>query len=158
VTTETLTDAELVERLAHLPVERDTAEHYRGYLRRELVCNRCADCGHWHHPMRPMCPACWSWNVVPAPVSGRGTVHLFIALHQGPPADGVDYAQGPHPVVTVELEEQEGLRFTATLVDCALDEIHIGMPVELTWIERNGQPYPAFRPAGAPSSAAKAGA
>src|SRR5262245_27951813 len=24
-------DAELAQRLAHLPVERDTAEHYRGY-------------------------------------------------------------------------------------------------------------------------------
>jgi uncharacterized OB-fold protein len=141
-----LSDAELVERLAHLPVERDTAEHYRGYLRRELVMNRCADCGRWHHPMRPMCPSCWSLNVVPTSMSGRGVVHLFIALHQGPAAEGVDYAAGPYPVVTVELREQEGLRFTATMVDCALDDITIGMPVQLTWLERSGAPYPAFRP------------
>ena len=67
-------DAELMELLSHLPVERDTAEHYRGYLRRELRMNRCTDCGRWHHPMRPMCPACWSWNVAPTAVSGRGTV------------------------------------------------------------------------------------
>jgi hypothetical protein len=80
-------------------------------------------------------------------VSGRGTVHLFIALRQGPPADGVDYAKAPHPVITVELEEQRGLRFTGTITGCALDDIRIGMPVELTWIERNGSPYPAFRPA-----------
>ena len=139
-------DTELVERLAHLPVERDTAEHFRGYLRRELVMNRCADCGRWHHPMRPMCPACWSWNVVPSAVSGWGTVHLFISLHQGPPADGVDYAAAPHPVVTVELEEQEGLRFTSTIVGCAAHDIRIGMPVEVTWIERDGSPYPAFKP------------
>ena len=26
-------DTELVARLGHLPVERDTVEHYRGYLR-----------------------------------------------------------------------------------------------------------------------------
>lgn len=145
--TETAADAELVERLAHLPVERDTAEHYRGYLRRELVLNRCADCGRWHHPMRPMCPACWSWNVLPTAVSGRGTVYLFIRLHQGPPADGVDYAQAPHPVVTVALEEQDGLRFTGTLLGCALEDIRIGMAVQLAWLERNGSPYPAFRPA-----------
>ena len=140
-------DTELVERLAHLPVERDTAAHYRGYLRRELLMNRCADCGRWHHPMRPMCPACWSWNVGPTPVSGRGTVHLVILLHQGPPADGVDYAKAPHPVVTVQLEEQDGLRFTGAMVACAVDDIRIGMPVEITWIERHGSPYPAFRPA-----------
>lgn len=144
----TPTDAELLEVLAHLPVERDTAEHYRGYLRRELVVNRCAACDRFHAPMRPMCPSCWSWDVVPTAVSGRGTVHLAMLLRQGPPADGVDYAAGPHPVVTVELVEQEGLRFTGTVVDCAPDEVHIGMPVELTWIERSGAPFPAFRPVG----------
>lgn len=146
-------DAELVERLAHLPVERDTAGHYRGYLRRELVMNRCGECARWHHPMRPMCPACWSWNVVPTAVSGRGTVHLFILLHQGPSADGVDYSEAPHPVVTVELEEQAGLRFTSTVVGCALSDIRIGMPVELTWIDRHHSPYPAFRPASVGGSA-----
>lgn len=140
-------DGDLVERLSHLPVDHDTAEHYRGYLRRELVVNRCADCGRRHHPMRPMCPACWSWNVAPTPVSGRGTVHLVTLLHQGPPADGVDYARGPYPVVTVELEEQPGLRFTSTIVGCAPHDVRIGMPVELAWIERNGSPFPAFRPA-----------
>jgi uncharacterized OB-fold protein len=93
-----------------------------------------------------MCPACWSWKVVPTAVSGRGTVHLFITLHQGPAAEGVDYAKAPHPVVTVELAEQAGLRFTGTMVGCALGDIRIGMPVEATWIERNGSPYPAFRP------------
>ena len=139
-----ISDAELMRRLAHLPVERDTAEHYRGYLRRELVMNRCADCRRWHHPMRPMCPACWSWKVDPTAVSGRGIVHLIVELHQGPPADGVDYAQ-PHPVVTVELEEQVGLRFTSTIVGCAAADVRIGAPVELGWIERNGSPYPAFR-------------
>ena len=30
-------DGDLVERLSHLPVDRDTVEHYRAYLRRELV-------------------------------------------------------------------------------------------------------------------------
>jgi hypothetical protein len=80
-------------------------------------------------------------------VSGRGTVHLFIVLRQGPPADGVDYAKASHPVVTVELEEQKGLRFTGTMVGCPVDEICIGLPVALRWIERSGSPYPAFRPA-----------
>jgi uncharacterized protein len=144
---EAASDAELVERFAHLPVERDTAEHYRGYLRRELVLNRCADCGRWHHPMRPMCPACWSWKVVPTAVSGRGTVHLFITLRQGPAAEGVDYSNAPHPVVTVELQEQAGLRFTGTMVGSAVADIRIGMPVEVMWIERHGSPYPAFRSA-----------
>jgi uncharacterized OB-fold protein len=142
-----VTDAELVDRFAYLPVERDTRELYRGWLEHELRMNRCADCGRWHHPARPMCPSCWSWNVVPTPVSGRGRVHLLMRLHQGPPAPGVDYGAGPYPVVTVELEEQPALRYTSTVVSCPADDITIGMPVQLTWIERNGAPFPVFEPA-----------
>ena len=143
--TTTPTDVELIEVLAHLPVERDTAEHYRGYLRRELVMNRCASCGRYHAPMRPMCPSCWSWDVVPTAVSGRGTIHLAMLMRQGPPADGVDYDAGPHPVVTVELVEQEGLRFTGTVVGCDPADVRIGAEVELEWIDRSGAPFPAFR-------------
>jgi len=144
--TEQISDTALVERLAHLRVDRDNAGFHRGLLAHELRMNRCADCGRWHQPPRPMCPSCWSWNVVPTAVSGRGRVHLLMRLHQGPPAPGVDYAAGPHPVVTVELEEQPNLRFTSTVVNCPADQVAIGMPVQLAWIERNGAPFPVFEP------------
>jgi hypothetical protein len=68
-----------------------------------------------------------------------------MALHQGPPAPGVDYAQGPYPVVTVELDEQPGLRFTSTVVGAPIDELVIGRRVVLGWIERNQVPFPVFR-------------
>lgn len=141
------TDAELVERFAHLKVDRDNAAFHRGLLAHELRMHRCADCGHWHHPPRPMCPRCWSWNVVPTAVSGRGRVHLLMRLHQGPPAPGVDYRSHPHPVVTVALEEQQGLRFTSTVVNTDPDAIRIDMPVTLAWIDRHGVPFPVFEPA-----------
>ena len=143
-----VTDAELVEAFSYLRIGRDGRDFYRGWLDHELRMHRCADCGTWHHPARPMCPACWSWRVVPTPVSGRGRVHLLMLLHQGAPAPGVDYSAGPHPVVTVELEEQQGLRFTSTVVGCPADQVAIGMPVQLTWTERYGAPYPVFEPAG----------
>jgi uncharacterized OB-fold protein len=144
---EALSDAELVQRFAYLQVDRDKRDFFRGWLAHELRMNRCGDCGRWHHPARPMCPACWSWNVVATPVSGRGTVHLLMRLYQGPPAPGVDYTAGPYPVVTVELEEQASLRYTSTVVNCPPDDIVIGLPVSLTWIERNGAPFPVFEPA-----------
>jgi uncharacterized protein len=145
-------DAELVDRLPGILVDGDNKDYYRGWLERQLVLNRCEDCGRWHHPPKPVCPECWSDRVRPSPVSGRGTVHLLVWLRQGPPADGVDYST-PHPVVTVELEEQTGLRFTSTVVDAAMDELAIGDTVELTWIERNGEPFPAFtRTSSAPAA------
>ncbi|MEX1008703.1 MAG: zinc ribbon domain-containing protein [Acidimicrobiia bacterium] len=144
-------DNELVERYQGVRLDHTNKHFYRGLLDRELRLSRCADCGWWHHRPKPICPRCWSSNVEATPVSGRGTIHLVIFLYQGPPADGVDYTAGPHPVVTVELEEQEGLRFTSTVVGSPNDDIVIGAPVELVWIERDGRPFPVFRLATAPT-------
>ncbi len=48
----------------------------------------------------------------------------------------------PYVVAIVEFPEQEGLRFTTNLVNCALDDVRIGMPVSVTfgWL-------PLFEPA-----------
>jgi len=141
-----LSDNDLVARFAHMAVERDSADLYRGWLAHELRLNRCSTCRRWHHPPRPMCPSCWSWDVAAEPVSGDGHIHLLMLLHQGPAAPDVDYASGPYPVATVELCEQEGLRFTSTVRNCAVDKLAIGMPVELAWIDRYGAPFPVFQP------------
>jgi uncharacterized protein len=137
-------DLELVERFPGVRLDHTNKYFYSGLLDRRLDLNRCADCGWWHHRPKPVCPRCWSKNLVPTPVSGRGTIFMAIFLHQGPPADGVDYSQ-PHPVVTIELDEQPGLRFTSTVVGASNDAIAIGERVELDWIERDGHPFPVFR-------------
>ena len=137
-------DEELLETFSGYGVERDNAAHFRGRLERQLLINHCAECGVWHHPPRPVCPACWSPQVHADPVSGSGTIYLCVFLHQGPPAPGVDYST-PYPVVTVELDEQAGLRFTATVTGARNEDIAIGERVHLDWIERGGVPVPAFR-------------
>lgn len=142
-----VSDAELVERMPRQRIDHDNKEFYRGWFQRRLLLNRCGSCGTWHHPPKPVCPQCWSTDLRPTEPSGNGTVHLLMLLHQGPPAPGVDYAKGPHPVATVELDEQRGLRLTSTVVDCPVADIAIGMRVSLTWIDRDGVPFPAFRPA-----------
>jgi len=143
MTTSEVSDDELVTRFPGEPITHDNAAHYRGRLRRELLMTRCGDCGRWHAPAKPVCPDCWSWRVSAEPVSGEGEIYLAIFLHRGPAAPGVDYST-PYPVVTVELAEQEGLRFTSTVVGTANEDIRIGAPVRLTWIERNGAPLPVF--------------
>ena len=137
-----VSDRALVERFPGEPLDRDNAFFYRGLLDRQVLMLRCADCGWWHHPAGPVCPRCWSSAVSPTAISGAGTIHLLIRLHQGPPAPGIDYIT-PHPVATVELDEQDGLRFTACLTgDHAA--ARIGDRVRLTWIERAGVAVPAF--------------
>jgi uncharacterized OB-fold protein len=146
--TNVISDDELVARFPGQRIDHDSAPHFRGRLARRLLVNRCGACGQWHHPPKPICPACWSTDVIAAEVAGTGTIHLAIFLHQGPPAEGVDYST-PYPVVTVELDEQPGLRYTSTVVGAQNDAIAIGERVELDWIERGGAPLPAFRLASA---------
>lgn len=138
-----VSDERLWEIFRGLPLDHDSAAHYRGRLRHELLVNRCAICGTWRYPPKPICPQCLSDRVVPTAVSGRGTIFMAVFLHQGPPAPGVDYSI-PYPVVTVELDEAPGLRFTSTVVGSPNEEITIGRRVRLAWIERGETPVPVF--------------
>ena len=139
-----MSDEELLSLFSGYGVTRDSAAHFRGRLRHELLLNRCEDCGLWRHPPRPLCPGCWSCSVTPTQVEGDGAIALAIFLHQGPPAEGVTY-EVPHPVVSVDLDEQPGLRFTSTVVGADNKQIAIGRRVRLDWIDRGGIPLPVFR-------------
>jgi uncharacterized OB-fold protein len=134
-------DATLLQLFAGQPVDQDSIDHYRGLLQRRLLINRCADCGNWHHPPRPICPKCWSLRVRPTEPSGAGTIFLLTFLARGD--------SPPHPIATVDLDEQVGLRYTATIEGPAKPgEVQVGDCVELTWIERQDREVPAFRLSG----------
>jgi uncharacterized OB-fold protein len=137
-------DEELIERYPGVQLDHVNKHFYRGMLHREVRLNRCEDCGFWHHRPKPRCPACLSKNVTATAVQGTGTIYLLTFLHQGPPAEGVDYST-PYPVATVELDEQEGLRFTSTVVGAANEDIAIGDRVRLDWITRTDRPFPVWR-------------
>lgn len=141
---------QLLEFFPGFLIDYDNEAHYRGMAGKRLLLNRCQDCGFWIYPINPCCPRCWSDDVVAEEISGSGFVHSFTLLHHGSPIPGVDFST-PHPIAGIELKEQGGLRYLAQVVNCDLADIHIDMPVELTWIERAGRPAPAFQPA-APAS------
>jgi uncharacterized OB-fold protein len=140
-----VSDEQVWEAFAGAMIDRDNFEHHRGLLERRLLINRCQACGYWIYPHRPLCPSCWSWDVVPTEVSGEGTVYMFTLLHldRGPAA----VLETPTPLAAVELAEQAGLRYLATVVNCAGGDIKHDMAVRLVWIDRDGVPAPAFEPA-----------
>ena len=90
-----------------------------------------------------MCPKCWSQRIAPTEVSGRGKVQWFTLLYQGVRGASPD---APLPVAVVELEEQEGLRVDATIVECEPSAIASDDALELTWTGTEDAPIPAFRP------------
>jgi uncharacterized protein len=136
-------DEVLFAHFGHVGLDYDNKELYRGFLDRQLRLNRCAQCGRWQSPPLPMCPACWSTELVATAVSGRGTVFLLTLMHQGPATPGVDY-RTPYAVGAVELEEQVGLRFTSSILGADGRPPTIGAPVELAWIVRDDAPFPVF--------------
>lgn len=140
-----LTDEAVFDALPGVPINRDNIEHYRGLLERRLLINRCTECGYWVYPHRPLCPQCLSWNVIATEVSGRGRVFMFTLIHQERDPHG--QLKAPLTVAAVELDEQPGLRYLSTIVNCPSESVALDMPVRLVWVDRSGLKWPAFEPA-----------
>jgi len=107
----------------------DTTFFWEGAREHKLLILHCDECDHWVHYPKPACPVCGG-SVQPKQVTGRGVVHTFTITHN--PVPGFE---PPFAVVLVELEEQKGLRVVSNLVDVAPEDIEIGMPVEVAFVD-----------------------
>ncbi len=136
-------DPSAAERRPLPAMNLDTEFFWQGATRGELLIQRCASCGELRHPPAPMCARCRSteWDTVRS--SGRGRVYSFV-VHHHPPIPGFD---PPFVVALVELEE--GTRLVTNIVDADPTDVAVGMPVEVTFLEVNGElSIPVFRPRG----------
>ena len=127
-------------------VTQDDAFFFEGAREHRLLVQRCVGCAQLRHPPGPRCAACGSyeWNALEA--SGRGTVYSYVVVHH-PQLRGIEY---PHTVALVTLEE--GTRLVADLVDVSPDDVTIGMPVEVLFVDHGDElTLPAFRPTPAPT-------
>lgn len=119
----------------------DTAAFWTGGREGQLLITTCADCGFRTHSPSPRCPSCYGDNVSPQPVSGRGHVYSFTINRQQWSPD----LEVPYVIAIVELEEQHGLRLLTNVIGCPVEEVEIGMPVEVTFEERGAAFLPMFR-------------
>jgi hypothetical protein len=108
----------------------------------QLVICRCQDCGQYLHPPAPVCGYCLSVAVRPEPVSGQGTVYTF-TVNEYPwhPA-----FPPPYVVAIVELDEQPSVRLTTNIVGCAPDEVRVGLPVRVAFVDCGELFLPVFTP------------
>jgi hypothetical protein len=132
-----------------LPVtdEIDTKDWWEACQRKELVIQQCANCKTYRHPPIPVCYVCNSMDFTWTPVEGKGEVYTYtIAYHPVHPAlQGRD----PYNIVVVELTHLKPgtVRMVGNVVDAANEEVHCGMPVQLTWEERGGVALPNWKKA-----------
>ena len=131
-----------------LPRVTDRNRHFwQGGKEGRLQFLRCRACETWIHPPQPVCPECLGKDLAAEPVSGRAQVLTFTLNHQ-PWVPAPDH---PYCIAIVEIEEQEGLRLMTNVVNCAPEEVAIGMPVRVVFEEQEDVWFPLFEPAEGPS-------
>lgn len=110
-------------------IDEHNKEYWEGCKRRELLLQRCKDCGTLRFPPRPMCPECMSFNREMIKASGKGKVASWCVAH--PPVLTAFESIAPYAMVLIELEE--GLHILSQMVDVKNDEIEAWMPVEVVF-------------------------
>ncbi|MER3452270.1 MAG: nucleic acid-binding protein [Acidimicrobiia bacterium] len=107
-----------------------------------LLIQRCPACSHRQFYPRALCTSCGAtpeWEEA----SGRGTVHTFTVIRQNHARPFRDLI--PYVVAMVELEE--GPMMMGNVTGCPVDDVRIGMPVEVYMVEvEEGLAVPFWRP------------
>ncbi|MEV0233654.1 Zn-ribbon domain-containing OB-fold protein [Nonomuraea sp. NPDC050786] len=116
----------------------DTSAYRAACARGELVVQRCTSCDRRVHLPEADCPWCGAGELVFEPVVGQGVVHTFTVVHRSF-APGY---RGREPYVMAWVDLPEGVRAFGHVVGCTPDDVRIGMPVRVTFIDE----LPHWRP------------
>lgn len=102
-----------------------------GCKEHKLLIQRCNRCGTYRMGPQPVCYVCrcfeWTWEES----QGLGEVYTYtIVRHSVHPATA---DRIPYNSVIVQLRDCGGVRVPGNVVECANEDIKIGMPVKLVW-------------------------
>lgn len=118
----------------------DNRAFWQGGQQGELLIHRCTACSRYFHPPAPLCPHCASFDVAPEPVSGKGKV-LSYTINYQPWAPDLEV---PYVVAIIELIEQPGLQFVSNVVGVPVTQVHIDMPVRVSFLNVEDVWLPLF--------------
>ena len=110
-----------------------------------FLLQRCRACGAVQFYPRATCTTCGSSELDSQDASGRARLHTFtVARRPTHPA-----FEGSEPYIIAIVELAEGPRVTGSLVDCPVDDVRIGMPLQLVWDDpgEDGIRLPFWSPA-----------
>jgi uncharacterized OB-fold protein len=107
----------------------DTQPYWDAAREGRLLIRSCSNCGRTHFYPRPFCPYCWGTSVSWREASGRATLYTWSVVYQNdlPPFP----ERVPYVAAVVDLEE--GPRMMTNVVDCDVDALEVGMPLEVTY-------------------------
>ena len=126
----------------------DTQPYWEAARRGRLVIQRCGQCRRWIWYPQRVCYSCRSSDLAWEEIGGAGTVYSFVVLRQALHPAFSDHL--PLPVALVELDEAPYVRITANVLGCPVEEISVGLEVEVCFEEISEDvTLPQFRPRGA---------
>jgi len=102
--------------------------------------SRCSNCGETTIGKNTVCPNCGRDTVSTLPLSTRGTVWTYTVVRHKPPGN----YKGPDPFVPFAMglvELAEGVRVLSP-IDCPIEKLKIGLPVEFRASVRPGSTQP----------------
>jgi uncharacterized protein len=118
-------------------LDGDNTPYWEAATRGELHLLRCEDCGRIVHPPRPGCAACAGSNQKWINLGGTvtGTVYTYVVVYK---AFLPGYAQiVPYVIAVCDVDGAPGARVMANILNVAIEDVKIGMPVEMTWEKRS---------------------
>ena len=110
-------------------IDEESRPWWEAVKRHELYIQKCRDCGAVRYHPRALCPQCLSSSTQWLRCSGKGKVYTFTVTHQNQAAGFRDSL----PYVMAYVELAEGVKMLTNLVDYKLEEVKIGMPVEVVY-------------------------
>ncbi|MEM8936344.1 MAG: OB-fold domain-containing protein, partial [Pseudomonadota bacterium] len=122
-------------------VTEETRAFWTGGLKGELLIMACDACNHRIHPPQLVCPKCLSNNVTPIQSSGRGRIYSYTVNHQKWSPD----METPYVIAVIDLDDQPGVRLTATIRGCPVDDVFIGAAVMADFQKFDEVAVPFFR-------------
>jgi uncharacterized OB-fold protein len=121
----------------------ETAEFWQRCSEYILSVQCCDDCGHYQFYPRIFCTQCNGRQLSWSTVTGRGTVRSFTICRRA--VSKAYAAEGDYVVALIELEE--GPTMMSNVVQCELESVSVGMPVEVCFEQWSEEiTIPKFRP------------
>lgn len=94
-----------------------------------LLIQHCDECGKQVFYPRIVCPHCGGTELTFQEHSGLGQIYSFTVVSK--PTHPAFKAEAPYIVALVELDG--GGRMMSNIVGCPIEDVHIGMPVQVTF-------------------------
>jgi uncharacterized OB-fold protein len=131
-----------------IPLPRPTTlsrPHWDGCREGVLRVQRCRACGGFVFIPQPVCTSCQSGHLEWVASPGRGRIYSYTTVWRPQRPE----FEVPYTVVIVELDE--GWHMLSNLIECASEEIRVGLRVEVTFRRMSDEiALPLFRPAREP--------